>query len=213
VDPNAIQTQAFTIVLTQVALNQAQTAAAIPPTALPTETPFPTPTLSEIPTFPPPVGSVNTPFVLSPIPGFTPLATAALPSVPAAVGTITTKNGCNDGFYVDETKPFDGAQMKPGEAFNKGWTIKNTGTCPWDDGYSFAVSTAYSIGIDLLQGESTSITIKKSEDFIKPGMSQLFLLKLRAPKVPGKYTWCWKLLDDTGNPFGPLVSVVFEVVK
>ncbi len=48
-DPGVIQTQAFSVVLTQAALQQTQTALAIPPTALPTNTPFPTATLGEAP--------------------------------------------------------------------------------------------------------------------------------------------------------------------
>lgn len=209
--PGAAETQAFSIVLTQVALQQTQTAQAIPPTEMPTATPFPTPTLSGNPTFPPVGGGVNPPLELSPIPGFTPLASVASP-VPTG-GLAPTKNGCNDGMFIDETKPYDGAQMKPGEDFTKGWTIKNTGTCAWDEGYSFVIYKQDTLDITDVRGESTSITIKKVEDVIKPNMSQLFLLKLKAPTAPGEYKWYWKLQDDSGNLFGPRVSVVFVVIK
>lgn len=204
--PGAIETQAFGIVLTQSAAQQTQTAMAIPPTAMPTSTLFSSaPPPSEIPVV---VGD------------FTPIATLPgipLPASPAptlgAVSTLTTTNGCNDGFYEGETRPYDGAQMKPSEAFEKAWTIKNTGTCAWDEGYMFVVNNAWSIGIEELKGESTSITIKKSEDVIKPGKSQSFRLKLQAPKKLGQYKWCWKLKDDSGAFFGPLVCTIFNVIN
>jgi len=208
-DVGAIQTEAFSQVMTQVV-------AAYTPTSMPTSTLVPTSTLAAPPTFASIGGGVETatPFAFNtPLPGLTPVVSSPVPTVAGVVPTITTKNGCNDGYYVDETKPPDGTQMKPGEDFTKGWTIKNIGTCPWDDGYSFVANNQWSDGIDVLAGESTSIAIKKPEDFIKPGMSQLFLLKLTTPKAPGKYKWCWKLVDDSGNMFGPLVCTTFEVVK
>ena len=67
-DVGAIQTQAFSMVLTQVA-------AASTPTPLPTNTPEPTATLSAPPTFAPIGGGVETPFPFNtPLPGLTPLA-------------------------------------------------------------------------------------------------------------------------------------------
>lgn len=212
IDVGAIQTEAFGVVLTQSAIDQTQTALAIPPTPIPTQTLFPTATFLPvtnpiIPVIPPVGGVIDTPAI--PIPGGVAVASPTLGLLP----TLTTQNGCNDGYYVDETRPFDGAQLKPNEGFSKGWTIKNTGTCDWDDGYTFTPSKSWSVGIDALKGDLTAITIKKAEDIIKPGYSQLFLLTLQAPPATGQYKWCWKLRDDAGVEFGPLVCTIFDVVK
>lgn len=209
-DPGAIQTQAFNLVLTQSALQLTQTAMANPP-ATPTNTLIPIPTLGN-PTFAPIGGETSTPFTLgTAFPGFTPLA-SPVPTL-GSIATITTQNGCNNGEFVDETAPKDGTQLKPGEGFSKGWTIKNIGTCAWGEGYAFMLNKQYTLKIEDVRGELINIAIKKTEDIIKPGGSQKFSLKLQAPNTPGEYKWYWKLQDDKGNIFGPLVSVIFVVVK
>jgi len=217
IDAGAVQTQAYNGVLTQAASQQTSTALA-QPTA--TQTNTPEPTVTEQPTFVR-VGETSTPTsfefavaTATQIAGFTPLPTSlATKPTPTTHATITTKNGCSDGTYLSETAPYDGAQMTPSEKFSKGWKILNTGSCVWDEGYKFAPSVKFP-SLEL-RGESTEITFakNKSNDFIKPGQAQLFILKLQAPKTPGKYSWYWKLQDDGGNAFGPLVSITFVVAR
>ena len=209
-DPGVIQTQAFSIVITQAALQQTQTAMAIPPTA--TNTPFPTATLGEIstlviPTFLP-AGGTNTPNPFNTQqPGLTPLS-SVVPTVGVVV-TFTTKNGCNDGSFVGETAPFDKDVVGSEKKYDKSWTILNTGTCTWDEGYSFAFLP------DLSSSElgGYSIVLKKNaaEEYTKPGHTQSFIVKLVAPKAAGEYKGYWKMKDDAGNLFGPLVSVWITV--
>ena len=127
-DPGAIQTQAFEIVLTQSSSLQTQTAAAIPPTPIPTNTLALTSTLASLPT----------PFPLNTQqPGFTPLAINTSATV-GVVGTTTTKNGCNDGYLISESTPIDGKSVLISTEFTKSWEFLNVGTCTWDEGYSFA---------------------------------------------------------------------------
>ena len=195
-DPGAIQTQAFSIVSTQAAVQQAQTEQALPPTSLPTNTPFSTPTLGGFPTFAP----VGTPLAFNTQqPGSTPLSTVGV------VSTFTTKNGCNDGAFMAETEPFDKTVIAAGKEFSKGWSIQNTGTCAWDEGYSFA----YLKELSSPELNGYSIVLKKSasDEYTQPGYGQTYIVKLTAPKDPGEYKGYWKLKDDTGNYFGPLVSV------
>jgi hypothetical protein len=201
-DPGAIQTQAFSMVSTQVSMQQTQTALAIPPTPLPTNTPFPTPTLGTLPTFAPVGGT--TPFAFNtPLPGLTPLASPF--ATIGIVSTVTTKNGCNDGTFMGESAPYDKDTIAAQKAFKKSWMILNTGTCRWDEGYSFTFLPELSTpGL-----EGYSIVLKKDapEDYTEPQHSQTFVVKLTAPKTPGEYKGYWKLRDDAGNYFGPLVSV------
>lgn len=208
VDVGAIQTEAFSVVLTQAAINQAQTAMAAPPVVVPTDTPFPTPTMEQflpLPGFATPSASVvNTPFS-----GFTPLATVVSPT--AALATVTTKNGCNDGTYISEAGFKDGATLKGGEAYEKSWSILNTGTCPWDEGYAFVLVVQYSS--PEIVWEHTSIVIKGPTETTKPQGSQNFVIKFTAPKKAGAYEAYWKLRDDGNNYFGPMVWLKFVVVK
>src|SRR5690349_12665898 len=92
-DAAAIQSTALAQVLSTVSAQQTQTAAAIPPTALPTDTLVPTQTLQA--TFPP-VGGTTTVGTL--ITGGTPIFTVT----PGSITTLTTKNGCNDALYMGE---------------------------------------------------------------------------------------------------------------
>lgn len=198
-DPGAIQTQAFEIVLTQSALQQTETAAAIPPTQAPTDTPLPTNTISPLPTSD--LFSTNTPFALNTQqPGFTPLAIGGSPTL-GVISTTTTKNGCNDGYLISESPPYDGKTILINTEFTKSWEFINVGTCTWDEGYSFVFiqefSTAGKSGKDYV--------IPKEGPFVAPQKTGAFTVTLRAPKVPGEYIWYFKLRDDAGNFFGSLV--------
>ncbi len=200
-DAAAIQSTALAQVMSTVSAQQTQTAAAIPPTALPTDTLVPTVTL-EI--------AVSTPLVIgTQVSGLTPLAISTVTS--GVVSTITTKNGCNDGTYIGETKPFDYDEVNIGEPISKGWTILNTGTCPWDEGYVFQFLTDQSD--PEIKGTNIVLVKNKPEDHTKPGHSQTYIVKFNAPKTAGVFKGYWKLKDDAGNFFGPLVSVIITVRK
>lgn len=208
-DPNAIQTQAFNDVLTQVASQQTQTAQAAPPSPLPTNTLFPTATLGAFPTFAPVDGAATvTPFSFNTqLPGFTPITSPV--ATLGIISTITTKNGCNDGAFIGETAPFDKDVIKGGKQFTKAWTIQNMGSCPWDEGYRFEFLVENSS--PEIKGYSIVLPKNKPEDYTKPGHTQSFVVKLWAPNKPGEYKGYWKLRDDGGNYFGPLVSVWFVI--
>lgn len=208
-DVGAIQTQAFNLVLTQVALQSS-------PTPLPTNTAQPTLTLPPPPTFAPVSGNgTNTPFPFN-----TPLAGFAVTPLPSPVPTLSsdpslfpTKNGCNDGWYVGETAPKDGTKLEVFKDFSKGWTIINKGTCDWDEGYVFDYLQDYPGTTPELKGYDIAIT--KSDPVTKPNQSQSFIVKLTVPggKIDYEYVGFWKLKDDAGNYFGPLVSVRIVAVR
>lgn len=214
-DPGAIQTQAFGIVLTQAAEQQAQTAAAIPPTPLPTNTTAPTATLAiaTIGTIPTSAfGATNTPIGFNTQqPGLTPqlLVTPTL----GVINTVTTKNGCNDAIYLGETDPADKATVARGKDFSKGWMLSNTGECSWDEGYIFDYLQDYfpDVGINQLDGYDVPLKKNNLDEYTKPGYGQTFIVKLKAPSVAGEYKAYWKLKDDSGNYFGPLVYVWITV--
>jgi len=206
-DLGAIQTQAFNQVLTQVA-------AASSPTPLPvisTNTPAATATLLLPPTFAPINGSsiTDTPFPFNtPLPGLTPLALSPAPTLAGSVATVTTKNGCNAGELVGENLP-DGTILNPGQEYEKVFEFSNTGSCTWDEGYTFVFlperSTPGFQGYD--------IAFRKAEDYTEPGKGISFILKLQASNVPGEHIGVWKLRDDAGNYFGSMVHILYKKKK
>lgn len=205
-DLGAVQTEAFNQVLTQAA-------GAITPTPLPTDTPQPTATLMLPPTFAPVGGGSTdgasaTPFAFNtPLAGLTPLATLPAPTIAGSVSTVTTKNGCNDGVLMSESPPYDGAILNPGEAYQKSFEFLNTGSCAWDEGYSFAFVPSFST-----EGfNGYDINFRKTEDFTATGKGITFIIKLNALKTPGEHMGVWKLKDDAGNYFGSMVWVKYVI--
>ena len=201
-DVGAIQTQAFAQVLTQAA-------AAYSPTPMPTNTLAPTMTLAAPPTFAAIGGGEATPFPFNtPLPGLTPIALSPIPTLPGAYATITTENGCNNGAYMGEAgTPYDGQYMDPNVWYQKNFTIMNTGSCAWDEGYVFAFQPGYST-----EGfKGYDIPIQKEVNFTKAGESIVFVIKLKTHVQPGTYIGAWKLKDDGGNYFGPMVWLKYVV--
>lgn len=209
-EPGVIQTQAFSIVSTQAALQQTQTAAAIPPTPLPTNTPFSTPT------FIAPIGGANTPFAFNTQqPGIIPLAAATIVPTVGAYATIVTSSGCNDGWMISESAPKDGATILIGKEFTKSWDLLNTGICTWDEGYSFSFRPEWSTSPEgaSLGYFGKDEVLGKNSVFTKPGETRTFTVNLKAPNKKGEYTWSWRIKDDAGNLFGSLVFIKFTSVE
>jgi Ig-like domain-containing protein len=198
-DLGAIYTQAADLVATQFALQQTQTALAVPPS------PIPSPTSQPPATFP-----VGTAFGAStPFGGSTPFGAVTQPGgffPTATIAALATASGpvCNDSRFISEDIP-DGTVMKPGQEFEKTWYLQNAGTCTWDDGYVFT----YQGG--TLDGYS--LKIKDTSQFVKPGDTATFTVSLTASLEPQKYTDCWKMKDDRGNYFGTYACVTIVVQK
>jgi hypothetical protein len=207
IDVNAINTAAFGTAVAEVAAQQTESALAAPSaTQAPANTLIPLATLG-LPTAAGGTGalptlSFNITPNTTPLVGFTQIAT----SRPAgSSGQASTASGCNDAAFVGETLP-DGSVVGAGKKFVKGWELKNTGTCTWDEGYVFAFQA--DLSSSAIQGYD--IVIKASDDFTKPDRSQSFVIKLTAPTTAGEYKGYWKLKSDTGAYFGPLVY--FDIV-
>jgi len=204
-DPGAVQTQAFNLVLTQAASQQTQTALVVPPTAQPTNTLLPTATLLTL------GGATITPFAFNTQQSaFTPIASPI--ATTGVISTVTTKNGCNDGTYIRETPPLDGAEVSIGDIIKKGFTIKNTGTCDWDEGYAFQYLPDLS-SPEVVDVESFFFVKSRPQDFVKVGHSIEFTVTFKMPKTAGEYKVFWKLRDEAGNFFGPLVYAWVRVRK
>ncbi|GAB4481481.1 MAG: hypothetical protein OHK0031_03400 [Anaerolineales bacterium] len=136
-------------------------------------------------------------------------ALTAIPSVtPASQGGGTTSGPVckNSAFIADVTIP-DGTVLKPGDQFYKTWRMQNTGTCTWDDGFSFLPWA----GPAELTRDSYRIKLDASK-FVKSGDIIEITLLLQAPSKPGEYVAHYAWFDDVGKPFGG-DFVVYIVVK
>jgi hypothetical protein len=193
-DVNALYTVAAETLVAKVGLDQTETAAANSPT--PAMSPTPIASFTALPTFP--IGLGLTPFgtftLTTPLPGVTPLATQSSGSTTSGYAV-----GCNNAEYIGQSVA-DGTVMDPQKEFKVGFSLQNTGTCAWDEGYSFAFKSG-----DQMSGQDQLIV--SSEQYTDPGHSQAFILHLKAPKAKGEYKGYWQMKSDAGEWFGSLVWI------
>lgn len=205
VDVNAINTAAVATAMGQLSAQFTQTALAAPTaTATPTNTAVTLPTF-QLPTVSgtqPATGALPTVSFNSTLaPGITPLASPIAPI--ASQGALG--DSCHNAEYVADITIPDGSVMEPGEDFIKTWTIKNTGTCTWDDGYKLVF-----IGGDRAI-DPVDFVIDSTDEFVAGGGTGYFSVPLTAPLTPGRYQGTWRMQSDSGYYFGGVVSVYFEV--
>lgn len=152
----------------------------------------------------PTLGEIAASPTLAILPGLTSIPSVTPVSQP--VGTATGPLCKNSAYIADVTIP-DGSVLTPGDQFYKTWQMQNTGTCTWDDGFSFLPWA----GPAELTRDSYHIKLDASK-FVKPGEIIEITLLLQAPDKPGEYVAHYAWFDDVGKPFGG-DFVVYIVVK
>ncbi len=141
---------------------------------------------------------------ITPTPAFTdtPKVTAT-PTVPLATSTkpVPTSTGCANFLFVSDVTIPDGTQMPVGQAFTKTWRVQNTGTCTWTTNFKLAFSYG-----DAMGGQSVPFA-----SAVPTGQTVDVSVNLTVPNKTGKLTGVWVLLDDKGQHFGTLLTVVINI--
>lgn len=106
---------------------------------------------------------------------------------------------------LDDEDLQDPPEMEPGEAFSKGWRIKNSGTCTWDEAYSIDYVRG-NTPVSRMQGERTFI-----QGEVRPGEEYDMYVDLVAPGEPGVFVGFWQMFDDARVAFGETIWVAIEV--
>lgn len=198
--PEEAQNQINTAVAAAIATQQAgiDQAVAMTLTAV-AQNASPTP----VPTFVDP----NTPTAFV-FPTLTPVVPTITPNTPSSGGGGGGGGGggsSNNAYScaIIGEKPFDGAHFKPGDSFDKSWTIKNTGTVTWGANWDFE----YRSGTDM--SPTGNFTIGSQ---VKPGGTITLVIEVDAPnnvaeKDAGKiFTMTWSL--NNGSHFcTPYVAI------
>ncbi len=129
---------------------------------------------------------------LTPVVDETSMAIFATPS--PTVGT----SGCEpDAEYVADVTIPDNTAVAPGETFLKVWRVRNSGTCPWVEGYALRFIEGAQMG-----GPAT-VPIPAAA----PGEVAELSVNLAAPTEPGMYRGNWQLCVGEGTCFGPVLYV------
>ncbi len=148
---------------------------------------------------------------------YTKLKPDQMPPTPAVVittptpGPTATPEPCKDGMSWVADLNYDDKNMKappvmqPGQPFTKGWRVRNSGTCPWDQtytlGYAGGNSPAAQMGGSAVRVNGT----------VNPGATYDFKVALTAPQAPGVYQGFWTMRNWENDAFGDRVWVGIQV--
>jgi len=133
------------------------------------------------------------------------------PSIPEATNTATTQpvaqatdaQGttvalCDSlEFVADVTIP-DDTNMAPGQDFLKTWRVKNTGSCPWGEGYKLT----YANYANRMDGQPQALT-----QVVQPGQEVEISVQFTAPSEIGNYLSAWQMSNPRGITFPEAIYV------
>jgi ABC-type amino acid transport substrate-binding protein len=97
-------------------------------------------------------------------------------------------------------------EMAPGETFVKSWRVKNTGTCPWEPGYTLRYAQG-NVPAARMGGEPVVLEVA-----VQPGDEVEMGVELTAPIVPDQYVGYWNMTDEDEVPFGERLPAAIHVV-
>ena len=144
------------------------------------------------------------------IPPPTPQPTPEITETPSPTATQDpTPEGCIDAMDFVEDLNLDDEDLTnfplvdPGAAFQKGWRIKNTGTCTWNSTYFIAFIRGTQMG-----GQPTSI-----RGAVEPDQNYEMYIDLVAPDSAGEYVGYWQMHNSENEPFGQTIWVAIEVLS
>jgi hypothetical protein len=136
-------------------------------------------------------------------PTFMPTSIMISPPTPTPETSSTQGAECTNMLqYIspDLTYP-DGTEVKPGEAIDKQWKVKNAGTCNWDCTYT----------LQLMGGETMGAASPQALVPARNGTETVISVQFMAPITPGRYTSQWKAYGPNGQPFGDLLYLDITV--
>jgi len=200
-DVGAIFTAAADTVVAQFSIEQTQTALAAPTATQP-------PTNTTVATFAVVSPGAGTPTVQGAI---TPLATTGAGTQPGVIATLPTATSaviatqagpvCMDSAFVADVTHPDGSTVKADQWIEKIWSIQNTGTCTWDDGFALIQYSG-----DITNAENWEIT--ETKDFVDPNEIIEISIDMKIPATAGEHGGCWRMRGDRGSFFGTPLCVL-----
>ena len=109
------------------------------------------------------------------------------------VPDVDLANCTNSIEFVQDLSVPDDTVFAPGTEFEKGWQLRNNGTCPWTPDYS-----AVFVGGDQL-GETVALSFSET---IVAGQTVDVIVPMVAPEAEGTYRSNWQISNADGVPFG-----------
>jgi hypothetical protein len=106
-----------------------------------------------------------------------------------------------DAELVKHVSIADGTVIEPGGRIDKVWKVKNTGTCPWEEGYLLV----------FYSGDQMRAPDYQALPGTTPDKSTNIGVTMIAPFSPGTYTAAFRLKSPTGEYFGPELSATIVI--
>jgi hypothetical protein len=102
---------------------------------------------------------------------------------------------------VEHVSIADGTVIEPGGRIDKVWKVKNTGTCPWAEGYLLV----------FYSGDQMRAPDYQALPGTAPDKTTNIGVTLFAPFAPGTYTAVFRLKSPSGEYFGPELGATIVV--
>jgi len=106
-----------------------------------------------------------------------------------------------DAELVKHVSIADGTVIEPGGRIDKVWKVKNTGTCPWEEGYLLV----------FYSGDQMQAPNYQALPGTTPDKTTNIGVTMVAPFSPGTYTAVFRLKSPTGEYFGPELSATIVI--
>ena len=122
--------------------------------------------------------------------------TQPLAQVTNAQGTTVAL--CDSMQFVADVNIPDNTNMAPGQDFLKTWRVKNTGSCPWGEGYELV----YADYADDMDGQPQPLT-----EVVQPGQEVEISVQFTASTEIGEYLSAWQMENPAGVTFEDIIFV------
>ncbi len=131
-----------------------------------------------------------------------PKNTAKPENTPVSGMEVASSSGCTDNlvFIQDLTIP-DGTVVVAGSTLDKQWEVRNSGSCDWNESYTFQLEE----GISLNSDSQLQMPVTEA------GNTVTIRMVLTAPDTAGSYLSAWQAYNPDGTAFGDLIYVDFTV--
>ncbi|MBV7327013.1 transporter substrate-binding domain-containing protein [Chloroflexi bacterium TSY] len=137
-------------------------------------------------------------------PPVVPVPTPA-PTTPPPIATCTDGMEFVQDLNYDDNNMTAPPQIPPEQPFEKGWRVRNSGTCSWNSGYTLAYLSGNS-SASRMEGQTIAMV-----GTVPPGQFYDFRVPLVAPVAPGIYQGFWGMQNSKGQPMGDRMWVGIEV--